>query len=982
MMEQMAFFFTLSAISLQAICYNESKLIKPIGYTIMTLTEQREAARQFFNKWNGKGKEDEDARSYWIDILQNIFGMDHVTDRVEFEKKLVGADGNVKRIDVYIPETRVLIEQKSLSIALDKPQAGHGGMTPYEQAKYYDNYLPFDEKARWIITSNFSEIWIYDMNTKVPENNMVKIGLNEMPDKFSMLSFLMSTTVRKVTEEMELSLKAGELVGKIHDRFLEQYNDPMAKKTQNSLNILCVRLVFCLYAEDAGLFGPKDAFSKYISQYEPKDIRRALLDLFKVLDTPEKDRADLYLPDDLEPFPYCNGGLFANENIVIPKITQEIKDTLLDAALFDWSKISPTIFGAVFESTLNPETRRAGGMHYTSIENIHKVIDPLFLDDLTAELEEILKIGVERTRNTKLKEYQDKLASLRWLDPACGSGNFLTETYMCIRRLENRAIANIREGRYDVLGQITFGFENANPIKVQISQFYGIEINDFAVSVAKTALWIAESQMMKETEDVVHMRLNFLPLKTNAHIVEGNALRMDWWRLVSRQDLSYIMGNPPFVGASMMSPNQKAEAVAVFGKEKRVNSIDYVGAWYHKSAAFIQNTSIRCALVSTNSITQGEQVSPLWNKLLHEYHIAIDFAYRTFRWDSEANDKAHVHCVIIGFSQYGKRKIKTLYENDTAIEVKEINPYLVNAPDVLIESRGKPLCDVPPMTTGNKPSDGGNLILSEEEAEQLINRDSSISMCIRRYVGSRDFINNGERRYCLWLKGISPSVYSRNKEIMARLERVRQMRLNSSAAPTRAFAEKPFLFFSSPQTDDTCLCIPEVSSERRRYIPIGFLDKSFIASNKLLIVPNASLYHFGVLTSNVHMAWMRTVTGRLKSDYSYSGAVVYNNFPWPAPTDDQKVRIEQTAQGILDTRALYPDSSLADLYDPLTMPPELRKAHAANDRAVMQAYGFDIKSMTEADCVAALMKMYQALVEAEADKETAKGKKSREKRST
>lgn len=507
----------------------------------MTSTEQREAARQFFYKWNGKGKEDEDARSYWIDILVNIFGVDHVTDRVEFEKKVVSPTGTTNRIDVYIPETRVLIEQKSLGIPLDKPQAGHGGKTPFEQAKEYDNYLAFDEKARWIITSNFAEIWIYDMNTQKPEPQ--KLQLSDLQTKYPLLEFLIKKNVKKITEEMQLSIQAGELVGKIHDRFLEQYNDPLAKHTQRSLNILCVRLVFCLYAEDAGLFGSKNAFEKYIDQYQPKDLRMALISLFKVLDTPDDQRADMYLPDDLAAFPYVNGGLFADENIVIPKITDTIKDTMIESSHFNWADISPTIFGAVFESTLNPETRRSGGMHYTSIENIHKVIDPLFLDGLKDELEEIKTIQVPATLRKRCDAYQDKLASLTFLDPACGSGNFLTETFLSIRRLENEAIKlRVAAERKQVAGQITFGMEGVNPVKISISQFYGIEINDFAVRVAQAALWIAESQMLKETEDIVYNKIDFLPLKTNANIIEQNALRYDWAKLINPEKLSYIMG--------------------------------------------------------------------------------------------------------------------------------------------------------------------------------------------------------------------------------------------------------------------------------------------------------------------------------------------------------------------------------------------------------------------------------------------------------
>lgn len=930
----------------------------------MTGAQQREAARQFYYRWKDNGKEDQHARSYWIELLQDIFGVERVTERVEFEKKLVGSDGNTKRIDVYIPETRVLIEQKSLGIPLDKPQVGHDGKTPYEQAKYYDNYLPFAEKARWIITSNFTEIWIYDMDTKVPEQNVVKLRLDELPDKYSMLDFLVSKKVKTITEEMELSLKAGELVGKIHDRFLEQYNDPMAKKTQNSLNILCVRLVFCLYAEDAGLFGPKDAFSKYIGQYEPKDIRTALLQLFKVLDTPEEERPDMYLSDELEAFPYCNGGLFANENIVIPKITQEIKDTLLDAAVFDWSKISPTIFGGVFESTLNPETRRSGGMHYTSIENIHKVIDPLFLDELKEELAELLKIGVESTKKRKLQAFQDKLSSLKFLDPACGSGNFLTETYISLRRLENTAIAELQHG------QITMGLEGVNPIKVQIDQFYGIEINDFAVTVAKTALWIAESQMMKETEDVVMMHLDFLPLKTNAHIVEGNALRMDWSRIVRRSELTYIMGNPPFVGARIMSAEQKADVVDVFSTEwKNVGNLDYVACWYKKAAELIRGTLIRVALVSTNSVTQGEAVANIW-KPLFELGVHIDFAYRTFIWDSEASIKAHVHCVIIGFSISKNDNQKLLFDTEGMTKVNHINAYLIDADDIFVESRNRPICQVPTIGIGNKPIDGGHYLFEKQEMQAFIEKEPESKKYFHPWYGSKEFINRSPR-YCLYLGNCPPEVLKRMPECVKRIEMVRNYRLQSTSAGTRKIADTPTRFHVTNMPLGNFIVIPEVSSQRRRYIPMGYMDSSVLCSNKVRLLPDASLYYFGVLESNVHMAWMRAVCGRLKSDYDYSINIVYNNFPWPEPSEEQRAKIEQTAQGILDARALYPDSSLADLYDPLTMPPELSKAHRANDIAVMKAYGFDVKTMTEADCVAALMKLYQEKV---AELET-KGKK-------
>jgi hypothetical protein len=512
----------------------------------MNDAQQREAARQFFYRWNGKGREDEDARSYWIEILQNILGVENVTERVDFEKKVIGPDGNTKRIDVYIPETHVLIEQKSLGIALDKPQAGHDGMTPYEQAKMYDNGLPFSERARWIVISNFAEIWIYDREEKRPEP--VKLALADLQSKYHMLDFLVNKETKKVTDEMKLSLDAGRLVGQIYDAFLKQYKNPEDPETLKSLNKLCVRIVFCLYGEDAGIFGKRNMFHDYMAQFDAAHARKGLRDLFRVLDQKPEDR-DPYLADDdplLAAFPYVNGGLFSDGDIEISPFTDEIMNLLLRNASdnFDWSEISPTIFGAVFESTLNPETRRSGGMHYTSVENIHKVIDPLFLDELKAEFEEIKKIAVVKTQERKLRELQDKLASLSWLDPAAGSGNFLTESYLSIRKLENDILRILTHG------QIAMGWENETPIKVSISQFYGIEINDFAVSVARTALWIAEDQMRKQTEDIVRMSIDFLPLKTNAHIVEGNALRMDWNDVVPKEKLNY--GN--------------ADLIAFFGK--------------------------------------------------------------------------------------------------------------------------------------------------------------------------------------------------------------------------------------------------------------------------------------------------------------------------------------------------------------------------------------------------------------------------------
>lgn len=909
-------------------------------------------AAEFIKTWTGRGNEKQETQQYWNDLLFKVLGAPEKMV-IQYEKP-VKINGQTKFIDAYLPGTRTLIEQKSLGVDLMKAEAQSDGMklTPYEQGRRYGGYLPYDEQPRWIIDCNFEEIRVHDM--KKPGEAPEVIYLKDLEKDYTRLGFMIDSTDERIQKEQELSLKAGTLVGKIHDRFLEQYNDPMAKKTQNSLNILCTRLVFCLYAEDAGIFGSKEAFTEYLSKYEPGDIRQALLNLFKVLDTPEDERADLYLSDKLAAFPYCNGGLFANENIVIPKITQEIKDALLDAARFNWSEISPTIFGAVFESTLNPETRRGSGAHFTSVINIHKVIDPLFLDDLKAELAEIMDIKVPKTKEAKLRAYQNKLASLKFLDPACGSGNFLTETYISLRRLENEVLRDLYKG------QIVMGFDEVtNPIKVSIDQLYGFEINDFAVTVAKTALWIAESQMMQETEDIVAMHLDFLPLKTNATIIECNALQIDWWRYVEKKNLT-IMGNPPFVGARLMSAEQKEDVNNIFAGWKNIGNLDYVACWYKKTADFIKNTDIKAALVSTNSICQGETASILW-KPLFNMGLSIDFAYRTFIWDSEAHIKAHVHCVIVGFS-FADGKKKTIYNNGSELTASNINAYLIDAPNITIDSRKRPICDVPEIVFGSMANDGGHFIVACEDAEEYKGKPEE--KYIRPFVGAAEFINRKER-YCLWLLNANPSDIRSSTFISERVQMVQQERENSKREATRKLASTPSLFGEIRQpTEGMYLLIPRVSSERRRYVPMGFLRSDVIASDAVQIIPNANKYIFGVLTSNVHMAWMRTVCGRLKSDYRYSANIVYNNFPWPTPTDEQKAKIEDTAQGILDARALYPDSSLADLYDELTMPIELRKAHQANDRAVMEAYGFSLK-MTEQECVAELMKMYQKLTEEE-----------------
>jgi hypothetical protein len=933
----------------------------------MTDADRRAAAKQFAADWEGRGDEKQETQAFWLALLQKVYGIEEPEKYVKFE--LPVKLSHTSFIDAYIDSTRVLIEQKGAKIDLNKGETQSDGslLTPFQQARRYAGYLPHDQNPRWIVVCNFKEFRIHDMNR--PNDTPEIILLSDLEKEYSRLDFLVDTGNEHIKKEMEISLQAGELVGVLYDALLKQYADPDSPETLKSLNALCVRLVFCLYAEDAGIFGKRDMFHDYLQAHQ-KEARRALMDLFKILDTKPEDR-DPYLDDDLLAFPYVNGGLFANESLVIPRLDETIVDLILRKASedFDWSDISPTIFGAVFESTLNPETRRSGGMHYTSIENIHKVIDPLFLDDLKAELAEIKAITIDKTRGAKLRSFQVRLANLRFLDPACGSGNFLTETYISLRRLENETLAAIIAAeRKQVAGQIILGGEgDINPIQVSIGQFYGIEINDFAVTVAKTALWIAESQMMKETEDVVHMSLDFLPLKSYANITEGNALRLDWESVVPKHELNYIMGNPPFVGYSLQNKSQKEDILSIYVDEKgkpykTAGKIDYVSGWYWKAAQLMLGTQIRTAFVSTNSITQGEQVAGVWKPLYERFGIHIDFAHRTFRWDSEASMKAHVHCVIVGFSITPGRKAKRLYSGDRYQDVEKINAYLINAPIIFVEGRTKSLQDVPAMSSGGKPVEGGHLIFTSEEKQDFLSHEPMAEKYFRRFVGSEDFIN-GYERWCLWLLDITPKELHSLPYVMKRVDSVREFRLSSSKAATRNCADYPTRFMEIKQPKGRFLIVPEVSSERRRYVPIGYADTELICSNKVRFVPEASLYHFGVLTSNVHMSWMRAVCGRLKSDYSYSITIVYNNFPWPTPTDEQRAKIEQTAQAILDARALYPDSSLADLYDEVTMPPELRKAHQQNDKAVMQAYGFDIKTTTETSCVAALMKMYQTLTE-------------------
>lgn len=842
----------------------------------MTEKDQKAAAKAFAAFWKDKGYEKGESQAFWMSLLRDVYGIEHPEQFISFEDQ-VKLD-HTSFIDGYIDATHVMIEQKGLGKDLRKgiKQSDGSILSPFQQAKRYAAELPYSKRPRWIITCNFAEFLVYDMEK--PNGEPEQILLKDLPKEYYRLQFLVDTGNENLKKEMEISLKAGDLVGKLYDAILKQYKNPDDPETLKSLNKLCVRLVFCLYAEDAGIFGKHQVFHDYLKKYPASEVRHKLVELFRILDTKEEDR-DPYLDEDLLAFPYVNGGLFADEHIEIPRFTDEIVNLLLTNASedFDWSGISPTIFGAVFESTLestlNPETRRSGGMHYTSLENIHKVIDPLFLDDLKAELEGIKVLKVEKIRQQKLRDFRKKLSTLVFLDPAAGSGNFLTETYISLRRLENDALFE------ETHGQMMLGDNDV--IQVSIGQFYGIEINDFAVTVAKTALWIAESQMMQETEQLMQINLDFLPLKSYANIVEGNALRIDWESVVDKSKLSYIMGNPPFVGYSLQSKEQKNDMLSIYVDEKgkpykTAGKIDYVSAWYFKAAQLMVGTEIRTAFVSTNSITQGEQVAGVWKPLYDRFGVHIDFAHRTFRWDSEASLKAHVHCVIVGFSIAENKADRRLFDNDSGKIVKNINPFLVEAPNVFIESRSTPICDVPKMTTGNRPADGGHLIIEAEDYADFIKREPNAVKYIKRLMGAKEYINSQDR-YCLWLVDASPAELRKMPLVMERVEACKQDRLNG-AEDRQKLAETPTLF-RELKNPSTYIIVPRHSSETRRYIPMGFLDSNFIPADSATIIPEATLFHFEILMSNVHMAWTRTVCGRIKSDYRYSKDIVYNNFP-------------------------------------------------------------------------------------------------------
>ncbi|MDY4445001.1 DNA methyltransferase [Campylobacter sp.] len=935
--------------------------------------ELEQAAKHFIQKYKDKSNEKSSAQSFWIDFL-GIF-VPSPTEKIEFEKRV--SLSHTSFIDAYIPHAKTLIEQKSSGIDLNKAKKQSDGseLTPFEQAKRYNDELPHSQKARYIIVCNFDEFHIHDMESpKDPPQIINFADLTKQIHRFTFLSQSKNDELKALAlaKQSELSFKAARLIRQIQDELIALYAaaTPSGEPSEQdfaSINMLLTRLVFCFYADDSGVFTRHDMFGAYLATHKA-NMRQAILDVFSMLSTPEHKRSKFADPE-LLAFPYTNGGLFEFYDENIPQFNDKLAELIIDKATFgfDFSLISPTIFGGLFESTLNPETRRSGGMHYTSIENIEKLIKPLFLDKLESELDEIIAIKQKDTKDKKLIEFQKKLGSLCFFDPACGSGNFLTQTFLCLRELENKALKERFTDKSGTFQGVLEGFDTCG-ICVDINNFYGIEINSFATAVAKTALHIADKQMRKATNELIHANLEYLPLRDFENILCANALNASWNEHCPKAD--FIIGNPPFIGARVMNETQKADLIKASNNAKNAGNLDYVTAWFFKAFEYMkQNPATKTAFVATNSICQGEQVALLW-KPLFESGVNTHFAYTSFKWDNsvdfgsgkkEKADKkmAAVYVIIAGFSLNNSSE-KYIFTGNSRILASNINGYLTDAPNIAIESRSKPLCEfAPQMNFGSMPNDGGNLILSQAEKDEILAKYPNADKFIKQFMGAEEFIN-GKLRYCLWLVNANPSELSKIPPIMDRIQGVKNHRLASKNKAAVKAAETPTLFFQNAQPNSDYIIVPRVSSENRFYVPIGFLSSEVIASDATQIIPNATLADFAILTSSVHMEWMRAVAGRLETRYRYSKDIVYNNFPFASLDEKDKETLTATAQGILDARAEFSDCSLADLYNPLTMPANLRKAHERNDQAVLKIYAVN-KTATPSDIVKELFTRYETL---------------------
>lgn len=913
----------------------------------------RKRVRAFVEEFTQKLKEDPKnnelrlSHPFWEKLVRAIFNDDPLK-YFKYEESLNGT-----RTDIWIPSTKVLIEQKSSNVDLHKEvKRKRGRERPFDQVRDYVEDFNRDEYPRYVVLSNFYTIEVYDLNNKAKKPEVFQ--LEKLETDYDELQFLINPEIYEVSIERNLSVKAGDTISDIYLELLKEYNDPTDPETLKSLNVLCTRLVFLFYADDAKVFKIKNQFVNYIKKFsdDPFEFRDHLVRLFKYLNTPY-DKRDRYASKLLLDFPYINGGLFAEE-IEIPRFNKAIIDLIIkDASELNWSNISPTIFGAAFESTINPETRRSGGMHYTSIENIHKVIDPLFLDDLKAELNKILSYVTKDARRDNLNKFINKLASLKFLDPACGSGNFLTETYISLRKLENEALQYL-VGDQLYFGQ--FGSSTYDLIKVSINQFFGIEINDFAVSVAKTALWIAESQMMKETENIINASLDYLPLKSYTNIIEGNALRIDWNNLLPSSSCSYVIGNPPFIGARNKSKEQKKDVDFVFSKDwKKRGDLDYVACWFKKAIKYMKGTDIETGFVATSSIVQGDSISALWKPLM-EKGIVINFAYQSFRWNNKARKNANVYVVIIGFS-FKPRKKKLLFVDQKPKVVKNINAYLKDEVNYFLESRDYPLFYAPPIGLGNKAVDGGNYLFKEDEMRDFVKSEPKSEKYFKKWYGTTEY-NLDKPRYCLFLGDVSGDEIVEMPLVEKRVRAVRDFRNSSSSLTTRRTAMTPQKFHITNTPDSDFIIVPRVTPRKHKYIIVGLLKKGSLGSDSVHIINTDDPLYFGILSSRLHCLWLKETGGAYGENPRYSKEIVYNNFPWITLSEKDKDSIRETAKMILNARNNHKKVNLKKMYsESMYLFPDLIKAHEANDRAVEKAYKIP-KGASDEEIIKKLFKFY------------------------
>lgn len=914
--------------------------------------DRRAAAREFVGRWRDRGDERQDTQAFWLDLLTSVFDLRNAAEVCRFEHPVkTMASNHTGYADLWVEPARLLVEQKGAGIDLAKKEPRQGRMvTPAEQARDYANGIPLSQRPRYIVACNFREFWFYDLELDPQcRKPYLTVTLDQLPDNLAAFAMLEGGEEAQAVLTHKVSVEAGRIMGDLHRLASEAYvaagADPDDPKVHHALAVLMTRLMFLLFCEDSGII-EADAFKDYLKSFKYENYQTALQDLFAWLDTKDEDRNPYLSPDDpLRKFPYMNGGLY-RERIFLPKLGDNFAHTLLVNASqeFNWSGVSPTVFGSIFEGALSHDHRRSNGQHFTSVANIHRVLDPLFLDDLEREFEEACAAPVAGGARTKaLGRLNENLGTLVFLDPAAGSGNFLTEAYLSLRRLENRIFIELQRDSDAYQAYMPgFGEDQGHNLDVTVSlaNFHGIELEDYACCVARTALWIAEQQANIATQRITGRPYEALPLNDYEGIVCADALNLDWSQVVPADQVTYICGNPPFRGARKQDPRQKAELMSVYGHAKNSGNIDYAAGWFKKAADYTRRSHTRCAFVATNSICQGEQVANAWAPITNE-GVHIDFAWPTFVWDSQSDDMAHVHVVIVGFSRE-RTEHKLLYTPERTTEVDNINAYLIDGPDIYVWSRSTPLCDVPKMRSGNKPIDNGFYLFTDEEKRDFLEKEPGAAPYIHPWIGSREFIN-GYNRWVLWLGDTKPSDLLKLPLCQERVRAVRDYRLASKSAPTRELAKRPTRFHIETMPAGNSIVIPVTSSERRAYLPMGFVGPDVICSNLVNLVPNASVYEFGVLQSQFSNAWMRTVGSRMKSDYRYSANVVYNNFIWPDPTPGQKAEVERCAQAVLDARKVYDDCSLAQMYDPdnAWMFPDLVSAHHELDAAVEAAYGVD-----------------------------------------